>query len=142
MRKAMILTMSLAIVMALVSGCATAAKGPSDEELIKGVLANWKAGMEGKDIAKIESGISSEFKHYEWDDKAGLIGFLKQTFNQGDLDNAKVNIDNAKIDIEKGTATVYPVEMSAAFGSATIEFSMKKEADGQWRAVGITVEGV
>ena len=138
----MILTMSLAIVMALVSGCATAAKGPSDEELIKGVLGNWKAGIEGKDIAKVESGISSEFKHYEWGDKAGLVGFLKQSFDQGDLNNAKVNIDNAKITIEKGTATVYPVEMSASFGSATIEFNMKKEADGQWRAVGVTVEGV
>jgi hypothetical protein len=123
---------------------AAAKGGGSDNADIKAMLVTWKAGMESKDVAKIEGGISEEFKHYEWGDKKGFIGFLKQTFDQGDLDGAKVNADAAKVTVDKakGTATVYPVELSASFGSATIEFNLKKEADGKWRAIGLTVEGV
>lgn len=143
MRKSAILGLCAALVMAVISGgCATGAKGPSDEELISNTLNTWKMGMETKDIEKLKTTISDEFNHYEWGNKDQMIGFLESTFNAGDLDGAKINLDAAQTKIEDETATVYPVELTAAFGSATIEFRLKKEADGQWRVVGMSVEGV
>lgn len=146
MRTATIFSLCFALAAVFVTGCAStgSAKGPDDEALIKQMIGNWKAGMESKDTSKLADGVSEEFKHYQWGDKKGLISFLKQNMDEGNLDNAKINIDAAKITIDKaaGTAKVYPVELSAQFGSATIEFDLKKESDGQWRAIGINVEGV
>ena len=51
-------------------------------------------------------------------------------------------MENAKTKIDGATATVYPVELTASFGTATIEFNFAKEADGQWRVVGVDVQGV
>ncbi len=142
-RKTAILGLCAALIAAVISGgCATGAKGPSDEELIANTLNTWKVGMEEKDIEKLRTILSDEFDHYEWGNKEQMIGFLESTFNQGDLDNANVSLEAAQTKIEGDTATVYPVELTAAFGSATIEFRLKKEADGQWRAVGMSVEGV
>ena len=132
------------------AGCATgggsaapaAKKGVSDEEGIKMALENWKAGMEGKDIAKLGAGISDTFNHSEYGSKQQIRDFLKSQFDQGTLDGAKINAANAKTKIEGTVATVYPVELVASFGTATIEFKMQKEADGVWRATGINVEGV
>lgn len=134
----------MAIAAVLAGGCATGAKGPSDEELIDQMLNNWKVGMETKDITKIDAAISEQFNHYEWGDKKSLIAFVKDNMDQGNLDGAKIVLDNAKKEIDKdaGTAKVYPVELSASFGSMTIEFNLKKETDGAWRAVGLTAEGV
>ncbi len=134
------------------AGCATggisssaspaAKKGMSDDDGIKAALENWKAGMESKDIAKLGAGISDKFNHYEWGNKQQMLDFLKSQFDQGTLDGAKINAANAKTKIENGVATVYPVELVASFGTATIEFKLAKETDGVWRATGINVEGV
>lgn len=148
MRKSALVA-SCAIVLAFaVAGCTTtgggggAAKGPSDEQAILQTLETWKAGMEGKDAAKLGSVLSEKFNHYEWGNKTQMLDFLKSQFEQGTLDGAKINGANAKINVQGNTATVYPVELQASFGTATIEFKLEKEADGVWRATGINVEGV
>ncbi len=133
------------------SGCATgggsaaagaAKKGLSDAEGIAKTLDTWKAGMETKDVAKLGEAMSDKFNHYEWGNKQAMLDFLKSQFDQGTLEGAKINAANAKTTIENGTAKVYPVELTAPFGTATIEFTLQKEADGVWRATGISVEGV
>ncbi|MBM3289002.1 MAG: hypothetical protein FJY92_02505, partial [Candidatus Hydrogenedentes bacterium] len=148
MRKSVLLSMCMALVMAVaLVGCASdggatkaaapaaAAKGAGDAAAgIAKALDAWKSGMETKDIAKLGSGISDKFNHYEWGNKQQMLDFLKSQFEQGTLDGAKVNAANAKTTIENGIATVYPVEMTASFGTATIEFKLQQEADGVWRA--------
>ena len=118
------------------AGCATggssaapsqaAKKGMSDDDGIKAALENWKVGMESKDIAKLGAGISDKFNHYEWGNKQQMLDFLKSQFDQGTLDGAKINAANAKR-IENGVATVYPVELVASFGTATINSSCQKK---------------
>ena len=126
----------------LLGACATRG-GVDNNALIMEQLGVFKAGMESKNIDQIMAGISDNFSHYEWGDKATLEGFVQDTFNQSDLDNAEVTLDDAEITIdEEGVATVYPVDLVAMFGSGTIEFTMKKEADGCWRVVGMDVEGI
>ena len=155
-RKTAFFSVCAMTVMAMVlAGCATgggsssaapaksaAASAGGDAAGIQKALDNWKAGMEGKDIAKLGAGISDKFNHYEWGNKQQMLDFLKSQFDQGTLDGAKVNAANAKTKIENGIATVYPVELTASFGTATIEFKLQKETDGAWRATGINVEGV
>jgi len=140
----------MVVAMMAASGCATgggasgagAAKGMSDAESITKTLETWKAGMETKDVAKLGEAMSDKFNHYEWGNKQGMLDFLKTQFEQGTLEGAKIDATNAKTTIENGVATVYPVGLTAPFGTATIEFKLEKEADGIWRATGITVEGV
>jgi hypothetical protein len=142
-RKTAILTLCVTFVIAvLAGGCATGAKGPSDEELIASTLANWKMGMEQKNVEMLKLAISDEFDHYEYGNKDQMIGFLSGAFTDGTLDSAKVSLETAETKIDGKTANVYPVELVAAFGSATIGFTMTKEDDGQWRATSMVVEGV
>ncbi len=143
MRKSAILMMSAAFAISvLVGGCATGATGPSDEELIADSLAKWKVGMEQKDAEQIALAISDEFSHYEYGNKDQMLSFLKGAFNDGTLDSAKVTLETAETKIDGDTASVYPVELMASFGSATLGFTMTKEADGVWRVTTMTVEGV
>ena len=141
MRKTAILSLCVALVAAvLAGGCATGAKGPTNEELIAATMDNWKAGMESQDLEKIKTAVSEEFNHYQYGNKAQMLTAVDVMFKDGTLDGAKVSLDTAETKIDGDAATVYPVEMTFAAGSATLELTLKKEADGQWRAVGLTVE--
>jgi hypothetical protein len=142
-RKTAILTLCTAVLFAtLAAGCATGSTGPTDAELIASTLDNWKAGMEGKDVEKIKLAISDSFNHYEYGNKTQMVSFLSGAFRDGNLDGAKVALDTAKTKVDGNAANVYPVELVASFGSATLGFDLTKEADGQWRATSITVEGI
>ena len=129
------------MVAVVVSGCATSS-GPSDEDLIKASLAEWKAGFEAKDLEKIMAPVSEKFTHYEWTDKATLQAFLGGVMDQGEMDDAEVDLQYAEYKKnDDGTYTVYPVEIVAVFGSATIEAKYAKEGDA-WKIVSIEVEGI
>jgi hypothetical protein len=138
-KKLTLVTLTGVLAMALVCGCGTSAKGPTDQELINKVVADWKAAGIAKDLDKMLGLYSESFQHYEWGDKAGLKNFLKDAISMGYLDNAELATDKAKITIEKGQAKVAPIEMKAAFGSATIELVLKKEGK-TWMIVGMEVE--
>ena len=112
------------------------------EASVKQALESFKAGMETKDIDKLMAPISANFEHYEWGDKEMFQMFLEDTMAQGDLDNAEIDIEKAEITMEGDKAIVYPVEMVAVFGSATLEFTIEKEDDGVWRVTSLEVEGI
>jgi len=57
----------------------------------------------------------------------------------GYLDDAESSLEETEVKIEEGVATVYPVELTAAFGSSTIELTLKKE-NGKWMVTGMEVE--
>ena len=131
---------SLALVLA---GCATYGKKAADpKEITASALESFKVGMETKNVEKILAYISDDFEHYEWGDKETLGMFLEDTMAQGDLDDAEVSYDDAEYTMEEGVIVIYPVEMVAVFGSATIEFTLKKDADGVYRVSTMEVEGV
>ncbi len=138
----MIVTVAICSLALVLAGCATTGKVADPKEIAAEALASFKAGMEGKDVEKILSFISDEFEHYEWGDKETLGMFLEDTMAQGDLDDAEVSYDDAEYTMEEGAIVIYPVEMVAVFGSATIEFTLKKDADGVYRVSTMEVEGV
>ena len=133
-RGTMAWTMAV-LVAALACGCATRGKGPSDEELIDGVLAAWKAAFESQDLDKIMDAYSEDFQGERSADKEAVREFLGRAIDEGYLDGAELVLDEAEKSIEGDTATVEPVELSGDYGSIDLGLTLKKEADGKWRIV-------
>jgi ketosteroid isomerase-like protein len=141
MKTLVISLLAVGLVAGLVCGCQTTAKakGPSDQELINKVVADWKAAATAKDLDKVMALYSEAFKHFEYGDKAGMKSFIKDAIDMGYMENAEVNTANMKITIEKDKANAYPIELKAAFGSATIKMALTKEAAG-WKITGMDIE--
>ncbi|NIA14268.1 MAG: hypothetical protein GWP08_09310 [Nitrospiraceae bacterium] len=125
------------LALGLLSGCATS--GPSDEELVGDVVKGWTAAALAQDVDAMLKFYSDDFQNYEFGGKDGLGEFLTDAKDMGYLEDCEIDTEGAKIEIDGDTAEVYPVEMTAAFGSATLEFALKKEASG-WMITAMDVE--
>ena len=134
-RSRMATALVAAMVVALVCGCATMGKGPSDEELIKQTLDGYAAGLVSQDVDKMMAAYSDDFEGESGAGKEDMRQFLSGAVDQGYLDDVEANVEECEIKIEGDKATVGPVEYSSAMGSMTFEYTMKKEADGCWRIV-------
>lgn len=132
-----IVAMSLTVVLfAVIScGCASLGKGPSDEDLIAGILADWKAAVEAQDIDKMMAVYSEDFEGEGGAGKPEAREFLESAKEQGYLDDAEVILEDAEtvIEADTDTATVAPIGLEGAFGSVDLELYLTKEADGVWR---------
>jgi len=141
MRTLVISLTVLGLVAVMAGGCATGGsggKGPSDADQINKLVADWKAAGVAKDLDKVMALYSDKFSHYEYGDKAGMKAFIKDAIDMGYLENADFNTANAKVTIDakdKTKASVYPIDLKAAFGSATMRLDLKKEATG-WKIIG------
>jgi len=107
----------------------------ADQELIKGVLAEWKAGMEAKDIDKIMAVHSEKFESSEATGKEQQRDTLAGYIDAGYLDDAEVKLEAAEIKIENGKASVTGGELVTGMGALEIEFELQKE-DGAWLITG------
>jgi len=140
-KSAWFLFMGLAVVM-MAAGCATNSGGSGAQAEIGAVLNEWKAAFEKSDLDAIVAPISDDFEHYEWNDKEGMKDFLGGAKLQGELDGAEVDLQYAEYEKnDDGSWTVYPVDITAAFGGASLELLFKKE-DGAWKIVKLDVSGV
>jgi ketosteroid isomerase-like protein len=123
------------LVVVLIGGCQSAPKGPSDEELIAAVIANWQTAITGKDVDGIMALYSENFAGSQGEDKAGTRTFLEQAMAMGYLDGIEVDAAGAETTIEEGTATVGPISATTMMGTASLTFKLAKEEDG-WLFVG------
>lgn len=140
-RKSTAILMAGMFAVLVVAGCTTGS-GANEKDQIAAVVNSWKSGFEAGNIDAIMAPVSEEFTHYEWTNKAALQGFIKGALDQGELDNAEVDLQYAEYTKnDDGTWTVYPIEMMAVFGSATLEATFKQEGE-TWKIVGIEVEGI
>jgi len=138
-KKAMMMTLATLFAATLMAGCAGMGGGPSDDELIAKVIGDWKAAGLAQDIDAMLVLYSESFENYEFGDKAGFKSFMDDAKDMGYLEDAEIDLEGAKTTIEGDEANVYPVEMEAAFGSATIELVLKKEGDA-WLITAMDVE--
>ena len=134
-RSRLATVLAATLVVALVCGCATMGKGPSDEELITQTLDGYAAGLVAQDIDKLMAAYSDDFETEEGLGKEDLREFLAGAIDQGYLEDVEVDADDCEIKIDGAKATAGPVVYSSAMGSITVEYTMKKEADGVWRIV-------
>jgi len=122
----------------LVCGCATFAKGPSDEELINATIAQWSEGLAAEDAEKVMATYSEDFESADMPDKESMAELIEMAIDQGFLEDVEVITDEAETVIEGTQATYGPVELSGAMGSMMFDFTLQKEA-GAWLI--ISVEG-
>ncbi len=116
----------------VLSGCATTAQGPTDEEVVAKLTQECADTAMTKDIDKLMTYFSEKFTSYEYSDKADLASFLTSAKDSGMLDDLKIDVTSATTTIEKDTAIVEPVNISGGFGSASLTFHAAKE-DGAWK---------
>lgn len=140
MMKRGVCMMVACLVLAVVAGCATTAK-QSPEDMIKDQLLGWKAAMEAQDVDKIMSSFSDSFKHYDWRDKAGARDFIADAKDMGYLEGVEVLLDDMEIKVEGDKATVYPIDISGAFGSLSMELNLTKEGNA-WLVTGLDAAGL
>lgn len=140
MKKAMCL-LSMTVLLALVSGCATTGKGMSDEEMIQLTLDTWGAGLVEKDLEKFLSTISESFSAPQAADKETLGNFIQQAIEAGYIDDAEVTREDAQYTIEGDTCSVYPVDLMSSAGAVAVELQLTKEED-QWLVTGLEIDGI
>jgi len=124
-------------VVALAIGCASAPKGPSDEELIDQVVTTWTDAILEKDIDKGMSVISEDFSNAEASDKAAWRKYIEWIDGAGYLDGAQVDDSASEIALEEDRATVGPLVLTTAAGVFNLELTLAKEQGG-WMIVSST----
>ena len=129
------------LLVAVMCGCATGPKGPTDEELILGQLAALRDAVIAGDAEKVVATISEDFYHPEVGDKSVIAELIQQGIDAGYTEDGEVDLEMVEITIEGDTATAYPVEASSSAGSVTAEVTFKKEKDS-WYITGGDVEGI
>lgn len=125
------------------AGGAMASKGMDQSAKIQSTLNNWQAGVMAKDLNKLMSTYSESFSTPDYADKAAMAQFVKDTMEQGAFDGAKVDLSKSKTVIDPANpnkAAVGPVDLTASFGGATLNFTMGKESNGEWLITTMTVE--
>ena len=113
------------------AGCATGAKGMTDEEQIAQRVQDGIAAVKAKDFKKFETFISEEFDSGVIGDKEDLLSYLENADGMGFLDGLEVSLTDSETTVTDGTAVVDTVDVSGGFGSLTLTFTGAKE-NGVW----------
>lgn len=116
------------------AGCAGGEKGPSDEELVMGVIMDGNVALQEQDIAKATIAYSDDF---EWDQggKEEYVTFLTTAKEGGFLDDMEINTENMVVVVDGVNATAGPIVAVGTFGELTLNFELEKR-DGQWVVTG------
>jgi hypothetical protein len=131
------------LIAVLVAGCASTAKGPSDQEVIQGTLAKMKSALETKNVDMLMECLSENFEHPEVGGKAEAKEMAQMGVDAGYADDGECSLDDVQITInpDGATATAYPVDLSGAPGSIAVEVVLAKE-NGQWLVTTVNPDGV
>jgi hypothetical protein len=128
-----------------VFGCATGGKGPSDEELVKGLLTSWKGAILEKNADKIMATFAESFSHagyeYQAADKAALRKFIDDCDRQGYFDGVKISFDTAATAIRGDTAIISGIDYTNSQGAVTVDLTAKKGKTG-WLITDMTIQGL
>lgn len=141
MKKAVLATM-LCLVAATVVGCASMGNKMSDEDMIKDTMARMKTALETKDLDLLMGTFSNDFYHPEVGGKEEGREMLQAAIDAGYADDGEVFLDDMEITMnDDGTAMVYPIDLSGAPGSVSVELKLKKEEAG-WMIIEVAPDGM
>ncbi len=136
MKRSVITKLGVGILTAaLLCGCQTLGRGPSDKELVNTTMADWKAALTARDMDKLMAAYSENYASERGTDKNSVREFMTRVFDEDWMDNIKVNMEDAETTIEGDKAEFGPVEFISDRGTMKIDYTLQKE-DGAWRIVG------
>ena len=130
-RKGLHLAIALAVVVA-VTGCASTGGGggPSDEELVQGMITDALTALQAKDIDAMLTSYADDFTS-DNGGKDDTKAFLQGAADQGFLDGVEVDTSGIAVAVEGDSGTAGPVGLEGAFGALTLNFELEKR-DGTW----------
>jgi hypothetical protein len=126
-------TLAVAVMVVLAS-CASAPKGPTDEELVAQVVATWQQAIIDKDIEAAMAIHSENFSNAEAANKEMWKSYLEWVDASGYLDGATIDASGSETVIEEETATVGPIVLSTMAGVFRMQLKLAKEEAG-WMVV-------
>ncbi len=139
MKRIVTMCVLAGMAMMFVTGCGTAAQGPTDEEMIAKRIQEGIAAIKAKDFAAFDGFVSTAFSSSAVGDKKDLLAYLKNADDMGFLDGLDVDISKAKTVVTGNRATLAPVTANGSFGSLTLGFEGVKE-NGSWLISGVEPE--
>ncbi len=133
--------LSLAVLLVLgTAACATGAPAPSPEEEVAARVQSWADALEAHNVDEVMTFYSDSFEHYEYGTKSGYREYLQSVVDEGLFEDLEVFAEDMEIDVDGTQATVYPIDLQAAFGGAVIELIWEEEAAGVWRITAMDVQ--
>ena len=150
MKKSVVLSLAVCVMLAALAGCA-GTKKVSPEELVMQRTHAFVNDLLAAKADTILDYVSDTFTNEHVADKATLADHLKKAKEKGQVadfpnmikeHNGQIEMKDAKVKVEKDTATVYPIIASANEGSVTVELIFKKDPDKVWRISAINIEGI
>lgn len=134
MKKAVIMKLGVAVfIVVLVAGCRSGRL--YNKELINTTMTNWKAALIARDLDKAVATYSENYTSTRGSGKDSVRERITRIFDQGYLDNVKVNLEDAETTIDEDKAEFGPVEFNSDRGMFTREYTLQKE-DGAWLIIG------
>jgi len=133
-KKPVIIKLGLAIfIVALACGCQSS--GLTDEKLINTTMTDWKTALTAQDLDKLMATYSDNYASDKASGKDAVRERMTKIFEQGWMDNVKVNLEGAAITIDGDKAEFGPVKFTSDEGMFTRQFTLQKE-HGSWLLVG------
>ncbi len=123
----------VALALVVMAGCAGggAAKGKSDETMIKELVDQAMASLVAQDIEAMTASYAEDFKSDQGGGKAEMKEFLTGAKDQGFLKDIKIDTSKLVIAVDGAKATAKPIGLEGAFGALTLEFTLEKR-EGAW----------
>jgi len=121
--------------------CAAAAPAVDPKEELIANVKKFTEKLAAGDIDSVIDTFSDDFSHYELGDKEGVRNFLKGANDMGYLDDLEVDLSDTEIEIVGDEGTAYPIDISGAFGSATLELEGTLE-NGVWKLTNLDISGI
>ncbi|MCC6142801.1 MAG: hypothetical protein IT368_03235 [Candidatus Hydrogenedentes bacterium] len=119
----------------LITTCARTSETivPNDSQAeVRAALSTIKAGLQAQNLDAVLAGYSESFDHPEYRDKAAVREFLRQAYMLGYLNGLNVDDSQAEVRVDGPRAEVYPVRISAAFGTLVLKLTLIEEPSG-WK---------
>lgn len=121
----------------LAIGCATGGSGPSDEELVQGVISQYLAALKAVDLDTALALCSADYQGTFGDKEAEKV-FLEDAKDQGYLSGMEFDVSDLAITIDGASAQAAGIVSETPMANADIELKLEKR-DGAWVITGSEV---
>jgi len=121
----------------LAVGCATGGSGPSDEELVQGVINQYLAALNAVDLDAAFALYSDDYQGTFGDKEAERV-FMDDAKDQGYLDDMEFDVSDIAITVDGASAQVAGIVSETLMATADLTLTLEKR-DGAWVITGSEV---
>ena len=121
----------------LAIGCVTGGSGPSDEELVQGVISQYLAALQAVDLDTAFELYSDDYQGAFGDKEAEKV-FLEDARDQGYLARMEFDVSDSAFTIDGASAQAAGIVSETTMATADIRLKLERR-DGAWVITGSDV---